>query len=101
LIEVRKKFGIELTRSVSITRFGSEFDDFLFAPIGEERNGMLLSVLSALARLGVDPWLGAANLTRMPKETATARMVSSITATKATDVLATPSANHMTRLARP
>jgi hypothetical protein len=69
-----------MTRSASVVRPGSEFDDFLFAPIGDERNGMLLSVLSALARLDVDPWLEAASLTRMPKETATARMVSLITA---------------------
>jgi hypothetical protein len=32
------------------------FDAFLFAPVGEHREGMKVSVLSALARLGVDPW---------------------------------------------
>ena len=32
---------------------------------------MLLSVLSAWLRLGVDPWLEAAHLTHMPEETAT------------------------------
>jgi hypothetical protein len=69
-----------MTRSASVSRPTSEFDDFLFAPIGDERNGMLLSVLSALARLDVDPWLEAANLTRMPKETATERMASLIAA---------------------
>lgn len=69
-----------MTRSASVTRPGSEFDDFLFAPIGDERNGMLLSVLSALARLDVDPWLEAASLARMPRETATARMASLIAA---------------------
>ena len=41
---------------------------------------MLLSVLSALARLDVDPWLEAASLARMPKATATARMASLIAA---------------------
>ena len=41
---------------------------------------MLLSVLSALARLGVDPWLEAAHLTHMPEETATERMASLIAA---------------------
>jgi hypothetical protein len=34
----------------------SEFGAFLFASIGEESNGMALSVISALARLGIDPW---------------------------------------------
>lgn len=57
---------------------GSEFDDFLFAPIGENRNGMRLSVLSALARLDVDPWQEAANLALLPGETATERLASLI-----------------------
>ena len=41
---------------------GSEFNDFLFAPIGEDKNGMLVSVLSGLARSDVDPWQEAAKL---------------------------------------
>ena len=48
----------------------SEFNEFLFAPIGEEGNGMPLSVLSALARLGMDPWQEAARLAKSPKELA-------------------------------
>ena len=40
----------------------SEFDDFLFAVICEERNGAALSVLSALARTDVDPWDEAARI---------------------------------------
>jgi len=48
----------------------SEFDDFLFAPVGEERNAMLLTVLSALARLGIDPWEEAARLARLPRDLA-------------------------------
>ena len=50
----------------SISVLGSEFDDFLFAPIGDDRNDMPLSVLSALARLDVDPWEEAAELARWP-----------------------------------
>ena len=49
-----------MTYSASVSRLGSEFDDFLFAPIGADRIGMLLSVLSALARLDIDPWQEAA-----------------------------------------
>jgi hypothetical protein len=48
----------------------SEFNDFLFAPIGEERNEMLLSVLSAMARLDMDPWEETARLTRLPQDLA-------------------------------
>ena len=52
---------------------GTEFDDFLFAPIVEDRNDMPLSVLSALARLDIDPWQEADKLARLPGETATQR----------------------------
>jgi hypothetical protein len=69
-----------MTRSASFSVLGSEFDDFLFAPIGEDRNDMPLSVLSALARLDIDPWLEAAELARLPRETATQRLASSIAA---------------------
>lgn len=70
----------EMTHSASASFLGSEFNDFLFAPIGEERNGMLLSVLSALARLDVDPWQEAAELARLPGEAATERLASMIAA---------------------
>jgi hypothetical protein len=52
------------------TGIGSEFDDFLYAQIAEESNGML-SMLSALARRNVDPWDEAARLARLPREAAT------------------------------
>ena len=53
---------------------GSEFDKFLCAPISENRNGMTLNVLSALARLDVDPWQEATSLARMPREAAAMRL---------------------------
>jgi hypothetical protein len=67
-----------MTRSASLSPLGSEFDDFLFAPIGEDTNEMPLSVISALARLDVDPWQEAAKLARLPGETATQRLASLI-----------------------
>jgi hypothetical protein len=57
---------------------GSEFNDFLFAPIGEDRNGMLVSVLSGLARSDVDPWQEAAKLAQLPGETATKELAALI-----------------------
>jgi len=45
----------------------SNLNDFLFAPVGEEQNGVTLSVVSALTRLGLDPWEEAARLTPLPK----------------------------------
>jgi hypothetical protein len=69
-----------MTHSASAPQLGSEFNDFLFALVGDDRNGMRLSVLSALARLDVDPWEEAANLTRLPAKTAPERLTSLIAA---------------------
>jgi hypothetical protein len=44
-----------MTRLLWRQNLGAQFNDFLFAPIDEDANGSLLSVLSALARLDVDP----------------------------------------------
>jgi hypothetical protein len=67
-----------MTNSASALRLGPEFDDFLFAAVGAEKNGMLLSVLSALARLDIDPWQEAAKLAGLPQEAATHRLASLI-----------------------
>jgi hypothetical protein len=45
---------------------GAEFNDFLFASIGSDASGTYLTVLSALARLDLDPWAEAAKFSRMP-----------------------------------
>jgi hypothetical protein len=55
-----------------------EFDAFLFASVGEEVDGMPLSVLSALSRLDLDPRDEAARLAHLTKEAAAdqlARMI--------------------------
>jgi hypothetical protein len=54
------------------------YNDFLFAPIGEEANGMQLSVLSALARMNVDPWEEATRLAAMPREIAMRTLLSTL-----------------------
>ena len=56
-----------MTRSASPFFQDHEFDRFLLASIREEKNGMLLSVLSALARQDIDPWQEAARLSRLPR----------------------------------
>ncbi len=78
--ERRRNSASEMTSSASTFRLAPQFDDFLFAPIGEENNGMLLSVLSALARLDLDPWQEAAKLAALPVEAATERLTSLIAA---------------------
>jgi hypothetical protein len=45
----------------------SDLSGFLCAPLWEERNGAPLSVLSALARLDMDPWAEAARLAALPR----------------------------------
>jgi hypothetical protein len=42
-----------------------EFDKFLFAAVGAERDGIQLSVVSALTRLGLDPWEEAGRLSSL------------------------------------
>jgi hypothetical protein len=69
---------IIVTPATSVSFFRPEFDDFLYAPIGADEGEMPLSVLSALARLDVDPWQEAAELSELPKGTATQRLASLI-----------------------
>ena len=69
-----------MTHTAITPLIGAEFDKFLCAPIGDDRNGTTLSVLSALARLDVDPWQEAASLARMPSATAIMRLTALIDA---------------------
>lgn len=63
-----------MTHSATVAQLTSAFNDFLFAPITHDAHGMPLSVLSALARLNVDPWQEAANLALLPREAAIQRL---------------------------
>ncbi len=56
-----------MTPHLSVQTANPEFATFLFAAIGEEANGMTLSVLSGLSRLNLDPWEEAARLSQLPK----------------------------------
>jgi len=51
-----------------------EFNSFLFASIGEGRNGVEMSVLSGLAQSDLDPWQEAAKLAELPGKTAIERL---------------------------
>jgi hypothetical protein len=65
---------VTMTPAAATSFFRPEFNDFLYAPIGSERNGMTLSLLSALARLNVDPWAEAAGLSQLPKPAAAQKL---------------------------
>ena len=62
--------------AVTTARLGREFDRFLYASVGDDNNGMPLTVLSALARMDVDPWEEASKLTQLPQESAVTQLAS-------------------------
>jgi hypothetical protein len=45
----------------------SNLNDFLFAAVGDQQNGMPLNVVSGLTQLGLDPWKEAARLATLPR----------------------------------
>jgi hypothetical protein len=61
-------------------RLGSEFDAFLFAAIGEDQNGLPLSVVSLLGRMDLDPWQEAANLAGLRAEVAAQKLATLLAA---------------------
>jgi hypothetical protein len=81
----------------SPTPLSPAFNDFLFATVCEERSETPLSVISALARLDLDPWTEAAALSRLPQDGA-ARRLSSLLAS--VDHLTTSPPDHATIAAR-
>lgn len=70
----RRKMALRPQYSV----INSEFNDFLFASLGEEKNGIELTVLSALTRLDIDPWIEAARLADLPREAAARALAAAI-----------------------
>ena len=56
----------------------SAYNAFLHAEVGEEANGTKLTVLTALTRLGVDPWLEAARLADLPRDVAVTALAAAI-----------------------
>lgn len=67
---LRKYNSRASTATSSCSQRADTFDPFLLASVGREENGMQVSVLSALARLGLDPWEEADRLAGLPKKTA-------------------------------
>jgi hypothetical protein len=56
----------------------SEFNDFLFAPVGNDEDHRTLSVLSALTGAGLDPWQQAARLRQLPRGAAIEALASTL-----------------------
>lgn len=56
----------------------SRLDGFLLSDVGAQPNGMPLTVLSMMARMGVDPWDDAECLSSLPNELAVSWMAAAI-----------------------
>lgn len=56
----------------------SDLEAFLFSDIGAQPNGVPLTILSLLARAGLDPWVEAERLSHMPKSAAISYMIAEI-----------------------
>ena len=63
-----------MARPVVESSLKSEFNAFLFAPIGKNSDGMQVSVLSGLAQSELDPWAEAAELALLPVKNAVERL---------------------------
>jgi hypothetical protein len=78
---MKERTGVEgVRREAATAPPAPEFDAFLLAPMGEDRTGAPLNVLSALARLDIDPWEEAARLSQLPLEAAAQKLAALIAA---------------------
>lgn len=78
---------MEMTLATATSALESRFEPFLYAAVREGTDGAPLTVLSALARLDIDPWEEAARLAQLPREAAAralAAMISGLPKSSAT-----------------
>jgi hypothetical protein len=76
----------------------TDFDAFLFATVGDDANGLPLTLLTVLARLGVDPWEEAEDLASLPAESAMQRLAARLEAMPNGPATAADTVNIATRL---
>jgi hypothetical protein len=63
-----------MTRMDDFRQTATPLDRFLHASVGEDRNGNPVTVLSTFARLGLDPWEEASDLSRLTQQDARLRL---------------------------
>jgi hypothetical protein len=63
-----------MTRMDDLRQTATPLDRFLHASVGEDRNGNPVTVLSTFARLGLDPWEEATDLSRLTQQDARLRL---------------------------
>lgn len=66
--------GVTMANPNVLNPHPPEFDRFLYASVGEDRNGYVVTVLSTLARLGLDPWKETAELVALGRDAARSRL---------------------------
>jgi hypothetical protein len=59
-----------LNVSQAFPSLGPEYEPFLYAVVCDEGNGTSLTMVSAIARSGADPWKEAARIAKLPKAAA-------------------------------
>lgn len=62
-----------MTRTDILSPNPTEFERFLYASVGEDRQGSAVTVLSARARLNLDPWKEAAELAALGRDATATR----------------------------
>ena len=77
---------------------GTDYDAFLQAELGEDRNGVAVTVLSALSRVGLEPWTEAKELACLGREDAEVRLNAHFTAITDVPALALASRSKATKL---
>jgi hypothetical protein len=63
-----------VTASRPICALHPDYDKFLFATVGEEIDGVPLSIVSAFVRLGLDPWEEAGRLSALSRDEASEQL---------------------------
>jgi hypothetical protein len=63
-----------MTLRMSFRPLRPDLDKFLFAAVGAEQNGVPLSMVSMLTRLGLDPWEEAGRLSSLSKREASEQL---------------------------
>jgi len=66
--------GLVVAHYSSSIGLDTKYDQFLQMPVGDDSKGTSVTVLSMLARLGVDPWQEASDLAALPKKSAWERL---------------------------
>src|SRR5271166_860647 len=70
--------GIPMPSTDAFALRRSGLNEFLFAAVGTEANGMVLCLVSVFARLGHDPWREAGRLAGLPRVEATESLARTI-----------------------